>query len=237
MDNQQNHQALDVNAKISSSEAFIKKNKKKIICAAAAVVILAGGAFAFLSWKGNRNDKGQDQLGMGVYVSQGLQGDSAALSKALAGDGEFKGFTKVADTYSHTDASNLAHAYAGECYAQLGKYKEAIAELEEFTPGSDAVVSPRIVMLLAKCYEYENQMDKAVETYKKAAKLAKNEAVSPDCLYLAALILKSQKKNAEAKELLEQLKEDYPTASICIPQQIGPNEFNSPEVDAMLEAL
>lgn len=234
MANKQNHQALDVNARISNSEAFIKKNKKKIIATATAVVLLAGGIFAFFTWKSNRNEKGQDQISLGV--DQLIQGaDSASLNKALVGEGEFKGFVKLSDSYSHTDAANLAHAYAGECYVQLGKYKEAIAELEKFDAEDDAIASPKIVMLLAKCYEYDKQFDKAVEAYKDAADLAKNEAISPDCLYCAALILKDQKKNDEAKALLEQIKKEYPTASICIPKQVAPGVYNTPEIDAILE--
>lgn len=238
MANKQTPQALDVNATISKTEAFLKKNKKMIITAVVAVAVVAGGVFAFATWKSNRNEKGQEQLGKGVELyAQALQGDSTAMNKALMGDGDFKGFLKLSSEFSFTPVANLAHAYAGECYAMLGKYKEAIAQLEDFDPQSDAIASPSVVMCLASCYEYDKQLDKAVDTYKKAADLAKNNAVSPQCLRLAALILKGQNKQAEAKELFEKIKKEYPTSSMCMPQQSGPEQFNSPEIDGLIESV
>ncbi len=50
-----------------------------------------------------------------------------AFEQALNGDSiGYAGFLKVADDYSGTKAANLAKAYAGICYAQLGKYEDAV---------------------------------------------------------------------------------------------------------------
>ena len=49
-----------------------------------------------------------------------------AFEEALNGDSiGYVGFIKIADQYSGTDAANLAKAYAGLCYAHLGKFDEA----------------------------------------------------------------------------------------------------------------
>ena len=45
---------------------------------------------------------------------------------------------KLADEFSGTDAGNLANAYAGLCYAQLGKYEDAIKYLDKFSGDRDA---------------------------------------------------------------------------------------------------
>ncbi len=45
------------------------------------------------------------------------------FEEALNGDSiGYVGFIKIADQYSGTDAANLAKAYAGLCYAHLGKF-------------------------------------------------------------------------------------------------------------------
>lgn len=55
----------------------------------------------------------------------------------------YKGFLKVADEFSGTAAGNLANAYAGICYAQLGKYEDAVKYLDKFS-AKDQLVSPAI---------------------------------------------------------------------------------------------
>lgn len=239
MANKQNPQALDVNATISKTEAFVKKNQKAIIAAVVAIVVVVGGCFGCYYWQQNRNEKGQVQLGMGVELFlQGIQtNDSTAVTKAIKGDGEFKGFEQIAKDYSFTSSANLAHAYAGECYAFLGKYKEAIEHLESFDPQSDAIASPLVVSCLASCYEQTKDFDKAVDAYKDAAKLGKNDCVAPVCLVKAATILKNQKKFDEAKKLYEQVKNDYPTSSYSMPQQAGMATFNSAEIDGLIEEV
>ena len=49
--------------------------------------------------------------------------EADAFEEALNGDSiGYVGFIKIADQYSGTDAANLAKAYAGLCYAHLGKF-------------------------------------------------------------------------------------------------------------------
>ena len=55
-----------------------------------------------------------------------------------------KVFLKVADEFSGTAAGNLANAYAGVCYAQLGKYEEAVKYLNKFS-ADDQLVSPALL--------------------------------------------------------------------------------------------
>ena len=92
----------------------------------------------------------------------------------------------------------------------MGNYKEAINALEDFSPKSDESISPMALYALANCYACDNQLDKAVDTFKKAADKADNEAISPVCLIEAAKLLESQNKKVEAHALYEQVQTDYP---------------------------
>ena len=84
------------------------------------------------------------------------------FDKALNGDGQgYAGFNAIASDYSGTDAANLAHLYAGLCYANLGKWKEAQQALDAYSPSSDAMVSPAAVAALGNVQSQE--IDKYIQ--------------------------------------------------------------------------
>lgn len=228
----QKNQALDVNSAISKSEAFVNKNRKSIIITLVAIIVIVVAAFAYHSWMSNREAKAQTQISLGMQYF--MQGTEEGYTKALNGEGQYQGFLKIAKQYSMTDGANLAHAFAGECYAHLGKYKEAISELESFSTQGDITASPAILGCLGDCYANDGQLDKAVDTYKKAASKADNESLSPVFLLKAAQVLESQSKTEDAKALYEQIKKEYPTSSLSMPQQQGPG-FAAPEIDKYIE--
>ena len=142
--------------------------------------------------------KGQELFAQGLF-QQALAGDSAG----------FKGFAKLADEYSSTDAGNLANLYAGLCNAQLGKWEDAAKYLEKYDGADDAMISPVAEGALGNVYAHLNQLDKAVSHLKKAAEKADNNSLSPTFLVQAGEILESQGKADEALKLYQQVKEKY----------------------------
>ena len=117
-----------------------------------------------------------------------------------------KGFLKIADEYSSTDAGNLANLYAGLCYMNMNKPQDAVKYLEKFDTEDDQMVSPAAMVALGNAYASLNQLDKAVEMIKKGAEKADNMTVSAQAYIQAAEILETQKKNAEALELYKKAK-------------------------------
>ena len=107
-----------------------------------------------------------------------------------------------------TKAGNLANAYAGICYAQLGKYEDAEKYLSKFD-GDDQLVAPAILGTMGNCYAQMGQLDKAAATLIKAAKRANSLSLSPIYLIQAGQILEKQGKNAEAVEAYKTVKKDY----------------------------
>ena len=71
------------------------------------------------------------------------------------------------------------------------------------------MVSPAAQGALGNAYANLKQYDKAVETLKKAAKMADNNSLSPTFLIQAGEILESQGKKEEALKLYQQVKADY----------------------------
>lgn len=213
MATQNTAQPLDIEVALTKSEKFINQYKKELIIAFVAIIAIALAWFGGHKWMSNREDACQTQLALGQqYFNSGqfdlaLKGDTTNTGKDA-----FKGYLKIADEYSFTDGANVAHLYAGLCYAQSGENKKAIEQLEKFSPKSDATISATAIAALANCYATDGQLDKAVEKFKEAAKKADNPSLSPIFLMEAAGILENQEKNAEANELYTKIKKDYPTS-------------------------
>lgn len=184
---------------LTKTEAFFDKNKKAIICGVIAIiVIIAGIILCKTYYLTPRENKASTELAK----SQTLF-DQQQYDKAL------EGFQKVAADYGSTDAGNLAQLYIGICQANLGKWQEAVDALESFSGKGDQMISPAAEGALGNAYANLNQLDKAVEHLKKAAKMADNNTLSPVFLIQAGEILESQGKKADALELYQQIKEKY----------------------------
>jgi lipopolysaccharide biosynthesis regulator YciM len=143
------------------------------------------------------------------------------FEKALKGEGNYKGFVKLAADYSSTDAGNLANLYAGLCYANLNKWQDAVKYLDAFSTSDDAMISPAAIAALGNAYAHLQQLDKAVDNLKKAASMADkqaaegiNNSLSPTFLLQAAQILESQGKKAEANTIYQDIKKKYVAAPI-----------------------
>lgn len=227
MSKQKKDQALDMNETLVKSEAFVIKYKKQLITAIVAIVVVIGGIFAYIyGYSKPREDKAQELLGV-VMQKYIMKQD---FEHALKGEGKTVGLISITDKYGSTDAGNIAKYQAGLCNYNLGKTKEAIKYLEDFDTKGDNTISAQALYTLANCYANDKQLDKAVSTFKDAAKTTEIPALCAEYLLQAGLILENQKKNDEALQIYKDIKEKYPTAPICAQQ-----EQNGAVLDAVIE--
>ena len=201
--NQNEH--LNVEDALTQSEAFLIKYKNALIGGVVAVLIIVAGFIMYKNlYAEPREEKAQAALFKGQeYFEQD------AYEQALNGDSiGFVGFLKVADDFSGTKAANLAKAYAGICYAQLGKYEEAVKMLDSFN-GKDQMVAPAILGAAGNCYAQLGQLDKAASTLMSAADKADNNTLSPIFLMQAGEILVKQGKYDDAVDAYTKIKDKY----------------------------
>ena len=201
--NQNEH--LNVEDALTQSEAFLIKYKNAIIGGVVAVIIIVAGFIMYKNlYAEPREEKAQAALFKGQeYFEQD------AFEQALNGDSiGYTGFLKVADEYSGTKAANLAKAYAGICYAQLGKYEEAVKMLDSFN-GKDQMVAPVFWGAAGNCYAQLGQLDKAASTLLSAADKADNNTLSPIFLIQAGEILVKQGKYDDAVNAYTKIKYKY----------------------------
>ena len=214
---------------LTKSEQFFENNKKTIFgVIIAIIVIIAGGMLYNTKVAQPRQLKAAEAIYPGETYF--VNGD---YSTALNGDAYgFEGFEELSKQYKSTKAGKLAGLYAGLCYANLGKWNEAINYLEKYSPASDQMVGPAAVAALGNAYAHVDQLDKAVQNLKKAAKMADdkaadgiNNSIAPTFLVQAAEILEKQGKKDEALAIYQDIKKKYVNASI------------SQEIDKYIERL
>ncbi len=210
---------LNVDEAITASEAFLIKYKNVMLGSVAAVVIVVCG---FLGYRHFISEPKELKASEAIFRGEqyfGADNYEAALNGDSLG---YAGFIKLADEFSGTAAGNLANAYAGICYAQLGKYEDATKYLDKFS-ADDQLVAPSIIGTLGNCYAQMGQLDKAAATLLKAASRAESNSLSPVYLIQAGQILEKQGKNAEAIEAYKQVKTKYP------------NSFQAMDIDKYIE--
>ena len=199
------HETMNVDEALSTSEAFLIKNKNVFLGAIVAIVVIVGGFLAYNHFIATPKEikaseaifKGEQYFGIDQFEIA-LNGDSLG----------YAGFVKLADEFSGTDAGNLANAYAGICYAQLGKYEDAVKYLDKFS-GKDALVAPAVLGTLGNCYAQLGQLDKAASTLQNAAEKANSMTLSPIYLIQAGQILEKQGKNEDAVKVYKEVKTKY----------------------------
>ena len=204
-DKKQTQDPLDLEVAMSSSEAFIIKYKNKFLAGIAAIVIVVGGVLGYQHFIAEPNEKKAsealfkgEQYFMADNYEFALNGDSLG----------YEGFLKVADEFSGTDAGQLANAYAGICYAQLGQYENAVKFLDKFN-ADDQLVSPALMGTLGNCYAPLGQLDKGAATLMKAADKADSQALSPIYLIQAGQIYEKLGKMSEALSAYQTVKDKY----------------------------
>lgn len=185
---------------------FWSKYSKTILYISSGIVLILGGWLGYNQFiLEPKQKKANDAISRAqAYFAK----DS--LNLALNGDGSSAGFLKIIKNYSGTDAANLAHYYAGAIYLRQEKFADAIKHLEEFSTKATQIQSTAWRML-GDAYMSTGKKDKGASYYLKAANLNdKDEYISSENLYLAAMAYLSDAKNKEAIDVLKSIKEKYP---------------------------
>lgn len=207
MSKKQTENTILADEMLGKSEAFVIKYKNAFLGSILAIVLIVVGYLAYSHYVAEPREVAANNA---IFKAEQyfINGD---FETALNGDGINAGFLQVIEDNGGTNAANLAYAYAGICYAQLGQFDEAIENLEEFD-GDDRIVSPMVKYALGNCYAEKENLDKAIKLVLEAADEADNIAVSPKCLIDAAAMYEKQGKKNEAIKLYNRIKVEYPQA-------------------------
>lgn len=199
-------QELDEVHVIKQAKDFWSRFSKPIIYVGGAIILLAGGWLAYKNFIQAPKEKKADEA---ISRAQAYFAKDS-LDLALNGDGANAGFLKVIKNFSGTEASNLAHYYAGAIYLRKEDYANAIKYLKDFSTDATQVQSAAWRML-GDAYMSTDKKEEGASFYEKAGKLNdKDEAVSSENLFRAAMAYESLGKTEKAAGLLKIIKEKYP---------------------------
>jgi tetratricopeptide (TPR) repeat protein len=200
----------------SKSEKWIEKNSKPLFSALVAVVLIFLAYLGYTKYISEPNEiEASNELAFPrKYYDQAStagSGIDSLLTLGLEGvDGKY-GFLDIADSFSGTNAGNLANYYAGVSYLEMKQYDKAIEYLERFN-SDDEMLGPVSLGAVGDAFADINQPEQALEYYQKAANKKDNDFTSPLFLYKAGMTAMELEQFKKAASLFTKIKDNYPSS-------------------------
>lgn len=192
--------------KFLQTEDFFVRYRQIILGVIVAVLVAAGGAVYYFVDKKQQNEEAQREMyGAVLYF------ESDSLTKALEGDLKNKGLLTISEDYSDTKAGKLADFYIGAIYLKQGKFQDATSYLQQ-AGFDDLLLEARRLSLMGDAYLEQEQLDKALEFYKKATEYKPNPQFTPQYIMKAALACELKKDYQQAVDLYDRIIDTYPTS-------------------------
>ena len=191
---------------IKRAQGFWEQYSRSIIYVGGLLIVLFGGYYAYQNfYKEPREIKAADAI---FHAQRYFAQDSLTL--ALNGDGQHAGFEKVANTYSGTNAGNLAKFYAGVCALRLGDPSKAVKFLDGYSTDAREIQTIAYSRL-ADAYAELGKNEDALKYYEKAANhFPEHDGLSADNLFRAGLLCETIGKEDKAASFYKQIKAKYP---------------------------
>lgn len=188
---------------------FFEENKSKIAIYAVALVLVIVAVYFYID---NRNAK-NEEAGLELSRVMSLY-DAGSYLEAIEGRAgtKVKGLKKIVEEYGSTENGELAKIYLANSYSFLGKQNEALNYYKDYSGDNDLFEAAALAGE-AGYYAFKNEFEKAADTYLKASKISEDDILNPDYMLSAAKNYMKAGKNEEAKELLEDIRDNYNTSS------------------------
>ncbi len=197
----------DTNPSLDKVQQVWSQSGKSILVLLGVIAVVVGGFFAYKHFI--KAPKEAEAFDKSFKAEEYYRMDSVSL--ALNGDGVNPGFIRIADSYSGTQAGNLAKYYAGVCYIKLNQNDKAVKVLGGFSTNSKQI-QQRAYLLLGDAYGDLGKGEEALKYYKKAAShFEADPQASSEALFRGAFLAQHVlNKKDEAISLYKQLKNKYP---------------------------
>ena len=197
----------------SKSEQWIEKNSKPLLITLISLVVVFLGYLGYNKFIDEPKElEAADELAFPrKYFDDAAVAGSGVDSLLYLGlegaDGKY-GFVDIAESYSGTNAGNLANYYAGVSYLQLKQYDKAIEFLSKFE-SDDEMLGPISLGAIGDAFSDINQPKDALEYYERAANKKDNEFTTPLYLFKAGETAMNLKEFKKAESFFTQIKENY----------------------------
>lgn len=195
--------------RIAKAGQFVTENANSLGIIGVAIVLLIGLYFGYQKfYLSPRAEKAANEM----FKAEQYATTEGTIDKAIAGDGSYPGFEKIAQEYSNTKSANLANVYLGGLYLQKGEFQKAIDALGKYSNTGSTLIDPLVLGMLGDAYSELKDYSKAATFYKKAIDKHSNDFTSPLFLKKLGLVYEVQKDDEAASKAYNKLKTTYPTS-------------------------
>jgi tetratricopeptide (TPR) repeat protein len=194
-----------VDQALTKAERFFEENQKSISIVAAIILGIVAIVFGFRKfYLAPNEEEAQSQM---FYAERYFELDSFDL--ALYGDGNNLGFVDIIDNYKLTKSANLSKYYAGICNLNMGNFEDAIEYLDSYRL-KDKILATVALGAMGDAYVELDDLEAAIDYYKKAISVDPNEFTTPIYLMKAALTFEALNKYEKALENYQTIKKEFP---------------------------
>ncbi|MGV9011798.1 MAG: tetratricopeptide repeat protein [Flavobacteriales bacterium] len=198
---------LDIGAIYTRSELFMEKNKRPVTIAVVAVLVIVAGLLGYRKFV---SEPAAKQAADSIWKAQ-YYFEIDSLDLALNGDGNYLGFTQMADEYGSTPTGKLAKFYIGVINHQQGNYEVALQYYKEADLGDD-VLRVMAVGNQGDALVELGRPEEAVGQFMKAADMVKSEYTTPMFLMKAGIVYQQQNDWKNAAKCFGRIASDYPAS-------------------------
>jgi tetratricopeptide (TPR) repeat protein len=212
-------EVVETNEAVEKAKDFWAKFSKPIIYVGSAIILFVGGWYGYNKFVKEPNEvKAADMIFSAeqLFDKMAQQGsfNKDSINRVLnGGNGVTTGVLKIISTYGSSEVGNRANFIAGACYLHSGDFNNAVKYLKEFSTSATQVQTAAYSMT-GDAYAELKKNDDALDYYKKAASVnTKDEFMTPEALYKAALFAENMNKSSEAIDLFKKIRDNYPKSS------------------------
>lgn len=201
---QTQEQLKSIEESLTKAEMYVEENKNNLMVI---VLAIAVGFSAFFAYDRFYVQPKENSASTEMYMAE-KNFEQGKFQEALDGDEQFAGLLEIMDSYSGTNAANLAHYYAGIANLRLGNAEEAIEYLDAFS-SEDEMLAPIAQGAIGDAFSELGQNEEALSYYVKAAEMRTNNFTTPVYLMKAANAAYALGKKDQALKMYTRIQDDY----------------------------
>ncbi|MBK8945777.1 MAG: tetratricopeptide repeat protein [Ignavibacteriae bacterium] len=187
------------------TQGFFEKNQQNLLIGIGAIAVIVLAIFWYNSKVEDDNIQATTQLASVIPLYE--QGQ---YQKAIDGEPgtNVTGLLSIVENFGNTSQGEIAKMYLANCYFSLGNYEKANEYYSDYSGDNDLYKASSLAGQAA-CNEMKGNFEDAADDYKKAANVVKMESQAASYLLSAGKNYLKANAADKAKELFEQITNDY----------------------------
>jgi TolA-binding protein len=189
---------------------YIRENQKQVFIYIGSFIGVILLVIFYSNYRSSQNEEAGRLLSkiMDIYDA----GSYLEAIEGKQGSPRIKGLKEIVNEFGNTENGETAKIYLANAYAFLGQYEKAIEIFKDYD-GSIDIFKATALAGQASYYSVKKDFEKAAKLYKQAAYVSKLNPNRPDYILQAGINFLKAKKNDEARNLFQIIKDEYQASS------------------------